>query len=382
MKKLFYLLMLLALPLYSQVDTGQLVIKGSDGGTCTINVQGTYVGPTVIPTTTTVKLTANPVNISQGQNSTLSWTSTNASLADLEPGIGTVQPNGSIVVTPDKNTTYTITAYGINSATSSTTINVSSSVTPIANPSQDLCGNMQWLTGYSMWEVDFRDSTPQYLTFVPSKSGPIGFFKWYNSSGSHALWNACNNNSTCISWCGAPAQRYSANGKYANACPNGWNTFAQDCSLNHNYCYSGGTGAKFRITIMDSNQNVLAIIIADHTNITYGFAASQPVVAFDRIFNVIAGNRYTAKIENIDPNPSANFGSFDSYTPYNLFTADQIATNLTTTILGGKSNIGDAEYEATFNGSYETKWQPIFGLGYVDTSTGQPTGLCSSQGYK
>jgi hypothetical protein len=39
----------------------------------------------------------------------LSWTSTNADYCVIEPGIGSVEPSGSIGVSPAQTTEYTIT---------------------------------------------------------------------------------------------------------------------------------------------------------------------------------------------------------------------------------------------------------------------------------
>ncbi|MDE3178566.1 MAG: peptidoglycan-associated lipoprotein Pal [Acidobacteriota bacterium] len=68
--------------------------------------------PPPAPTAPTVTLSAEPSTIEKGQSSTLSWTSTNATTLNLQPGIGSVQAQGSTTVTPDESTTYTITATG------------------------------------------------------------------------------------------------------------------------------------------------------------------------------------------------------------------------------------------------------------------------------
>jgi peptidoglycan-associated lipoprotein len=59
----------------------------------------------------TASLTANPVAIQQGQSSTLSWTTQNATEITLE-GIGRVGPSGSQLVVPSTSTTYRLTAKG------------------------------------------------------------------------------------------------------------------------------------------------------------------------------------------------------------------------------------------------------------------------------
>ena len=50
--------------------------------------------------------------IQQGQSTTLTWTSTNATTLNLAPNIGNVAPQGSQTVTPAGSLTYTITATG------------------------------------------------------------------------------------------------------------------------------------------------------------------------------------------------------------------------------------------------------------------------------
>jgi len=60
----------------------------------------------------TVSISADPVTIEEGQSSTLTWTSTNATACTIEPGIGNVPVTGTIAITPSATTTYTITATG------------------------------------------------------------------------------------------------------------------------------------------------------------------------------------------------------------------------------------------------------------------------------
>jgi peptidoglycan-associated lipoprotein len=60
----------------------------------------------------TVTFSANPSSIKQGESSTLSWTSTNATSLTIAPEVGTVTAEGSTKVTPSDSATYTITATG------------------------------------------------------------------------------------------------------------------------------------------------------------------------------------------------------------------------------------------------------------------------------
>lgn len=74
----------------------------------------------------TVNLSADPTGINAGESSTLTWTSTNAESCSIDPGIGPVDLNGSMSVSPSATTTYTITAVGSSAnATDSATITVS-----------------------------------------------------------------------------------------------------------------------------------------------------------------------------------------------------------------------------------------------------------------
>jgi RHS repeat-associated protein len=60
----------------------------------------------------TVSINANPDAIKVNEDSTLEWSSALADTCSIEPDIGSVDVNGSITVSPDVTTTYTITASG------------------------------------------------------------------------------------------------------------------------------------------------------------------------------------------------------------------------------------------------------------------------------
>ena len=71
----------------------------------------------------TVSLSANPTSVEQGQCTTLTWSSTNASTVAIDQGVGNVDPSGSKQVCPGSSTQYTITATG-GSGTVSTNVSV------------------------------------------------------------------------------------------------------------------------------------------------------------------------------------------------------------------------------------------------------------------
>ena len=74
----------------------------------------------------TASLSASPETISQDQSSLLAWSTTHADQVSIEPGIGPVEPSGSMAVTPAATTTYTLTAIGSGgTATATTTVTLS-----------------------------------------------------------------------------------------------------------------------------------------------------------------------------------------------------------------------------------------------------------------
>src|SRR2546423_1864514 len=60
----------------------------------------------------TATLTANPTSIERGQPTTLSWSTTNAGVVRLEPGLGAVNATGTMTVRPPQSITYRLVAEG------------------------------------------------------------------------------------------------------------------------------------------------------------------------------------------------------------------------------------------------------------------------------
>jgi peptidoglycan-associated lipoprotein len=88
--------------------------------------------PAPAPTAT---IAANPSVVQQGQTSTLTWQTNNASEITIA-GLGTVPPSGSRSVTPDTSTTYNLVAKGpggMNEASARVTVNA-----PIASVAPSL----------------------------------------------------------------------------------------------------------------------------------------------------------------------------------------------------------------------------------------------------
>lgn len=113
--------------------SGVMVVLGFAAG-CKKHVAATPPAPPPAPTPQpTVTINASPDTVNSGQSVTLSWSSTNATSLSIDPGVGSVAPQGSTPVSPTSSTTYTITATGAGgNATASTrvTVNVAQAEAP------------------------------------------------------------------------------------------------------------------------------------------------------------------------------------------------------------------------------------------------------------
>ena len=91
------------------------------------------------PPAPTATLAANPAVIQQGQSTTLTWTTNNATDINIE-GIGNVMASGSRRVTPDTSKTYTLTAKGpggTQDASTRITVNVRAAQAPAPSISDE-----------------------------------------------------------------------------------------------------------------------------------------------------------------------------------------------------------------------------------------------------
>lgn len=78
------------------------------------------------PAAPTVSISANPATIEQGQCANLTWSTTGATSASIDQGIGSMDPNGSRQVCPTSTTQYAVTAMGeggTRTATTTVTVN-------------------------------------------------------------------------------------------------------------------------------------------------------------------------------------------------------------------------------------------------------------------
>jgi len=113
---------------------GVVALAASLGG-CKKQVAATPPAPAPAPPAAkpTITLSASPASINAGDTSNLSWSSTDATDLDIEPGVGKVAPQGTTGVNPTETTTYTITATGPGgSATATASVEVTAATPPPA----------------------------------------------------------------------------------------------------------------------------------------------------------------------------------------------------------------------------------------------------------
>lgn len=105
-------------------DTNYALVCQGAGGRATSSTAVTVAVPPP-PVKPTCNITAEPATIDQGKATTLTWTSTNATACDVQPGVGPVQPQGSTSVSPAADVTYTLNCQGAGgTATSATAVAV------------------------------------------------------------------------------------------------------------------------------------------------------------------------------------------------------------------------------------------------------------------
>lgn len=102
------------------------------------------------PSAPTASIGASPATIIQGQSTALSWSSTGATSAQINDGIGTVTTSGGVTVSPAATTTYTITVTGAGgTATAQATVTVTTASPAVsigANPTAIASGQSSVLT--------------------------------------------------------------------------------------------------------------------------------------------------------------------------------------------------------------------------------------------
>jgi len=105
---------------------------------------------------------AVPTSIVEGENTTLNWSSSNATSASIDQGVGTVNTNGTRSVSPSITTTYTLTATNTHGSVSqSLTVTVGNlpSVTITATP-EEICEGSNTILSWSTVDATSISFTP------------------------------------------------------------------------------------------------------------------------------------------------------------------------------------------------------------------------------
>jgi RHS repeat-associated protein len=129
-------------------------LRGPPGASITITINSNAT-PDQPPKVT---FSAAPQTITLGESSALSWNVIDADTISIDPGIGSVDPNGTFEVSPTETTTFTLTAGGPGGTTTksvSVSVNIPvPSVTISANPEKILLGESSTLT----WNSTYADT--------------------------------------------------------------------------------------------------------------------------------------------------------------------------------------------------------------------------------
>ena len=138
------------------------------------------------PAAPTAALTATPATITKGQTSVLNWSSQNASNCDIQPGIGSVPPQGNRVVTPTADTSYRLACSGAGgTATSAASVAVTTPPVPakpaVTKAAERFCSkpaviNIQFDTDKSaikpQYDAELK-SLADFLKEFPNAKGEI-----------------------------------------------------------------------------------------------------------------------------------------------------------------------------------------------------------------
>jgi len=149
MKKHTYLLGLLGIMVALAMTTGCYIIEIPQVSVPPSITQEPTVpgGATSLPVI--ISFTASSTSIIAGQPVTLSWETSGATSVTISPDVGTVSSNGTLQVSPNIQTTYTLVA---SNGTASVFSSITVGVTP-AIPLPDLVITNMWTTGKRVYYV-------------------------------------------------------------------------------------------------------------------------------------------------------------------------------------------------------------------------------------
>jgi uncharacterized protein YkwD len=180
-----------------------------------------------VPAPSIISFSANPVTISAGQVSTLSWNVSGATSITINNGIGDVTSVTSKVIVPTVTTQYTLTATNTGgSKTASVTVTVNG-----ASPAPAPTGVSIWpavsVPGYYLSVGGAVELGVKFRSDVAGKITGIRFYKNSSNTGVHSgsLWSS---NGQLL-----------ASGTFTNETASGWQTltFAAPVTIAANVTY-------------------------------------------------------------------------------------------------------------------------------------------------
>lgn len=141
------------------------------------------------PTAPACSLSISPASITKGQSAVLNWSSQYSKKCDIQPGIGPVNPQGSITVTPAEDTEYTLTCTGDGgSATSESRIVVAAQPTPTK---EELCMtlNIEFATNKSDIRPAYYKEVEKVANFMQKYPQVRGTIEGHTDSVGTAKYN-------------------------------------------------------------------------------------------------------------------------------------------------------------------------------------------------
>ncbi|UFS71189.1 OmpA family protein [Geomonas sp. RF6] len=158
------------------------------GGTTTCATQVAVALPIAPPQ---ASLTAIPATIAPGEKAKLQWSSQEANNCDMQPGIGAVQPQGSIEVTPQSDTAYTLNCAGDGGTAKASTKVVVAAPAPAPAPTpEQLCVtlNINFATGKAEIPAKYREDLAKIAKFMKEYPQVKGVIEGHTDNvGSKAL---------------------------------------------------------------------------------------------------------------------------------------------------------------------------------------------------
>ncbi|MBU5639051.1 OmpA family protein [Geomonas sp. Red69] len=139
--------------------------------------------PVPVPPAPSVNMTVAPNSITKGETATLTWSSNNATNCEIQPEIGSVQPQGTMTIAPTDNAAYTLTCNGAGGTAKSAARVAVIAPAPVVvapAPAPKLCSpaviNVQFDTNKADLKPQYRNelkTLADFLNEFPKATGVI-----------------------------------------------------------------------------------------------------------------------------------------------------------------------------------------------------------------